>query len=321
MVVSLADSCSLLWVSFYLNFMHCFLETLGSVIELLDTLICMDKANSALAKAYSESLGLTLVPYEPAELPTQAAWIQVCSEITKKDSLLFLDPRGLHWQSLRPRPYRIHVDFASPQLDYRRQKGGGFGQLIAKAMALKPNRTPRVFDATAGLGTDAFVLASLGCRVHMAERNPVVRVLLADGLFRAKHPKETASDTEAAEALKAIVSRMELSFQDSRDFLQSEDFKEIELLYLDPMFPHREKTALVKKEMQALQYLVGSDADGADLLERALPALGSPDCSLVRVVVKRPRVAPHLSRVRPNHQYEGKRNRYDIYLHFKDSLL
>ena len=281
----------------------------------------MDKANSALAKAYSSSLSLVFVEYEQAKVPAQSAWIKACSEITDRDSLLFLDQRGLHWQRLRPQPYRIHVDFASPQLLYRRQKGGDFGQLIAKAMALKPNRVRRVFDATAGLGTDAFVLASLGCQVQMAERNPIVRALLNDGLSRAKHPIGRRAETESARDLKAIVSRMELSSYDGRDFLESDDFKEIELLYLDPMFPHRDKTALVKKEMQALQYLVGSDSDGADLLKRALPALSFPDHSLQRIVVKRPRVSPLLLDFSPNHQYEGKRNRYDIYLHFKDSLL
>lgn len=311
----------MLWGYIFLNFTYRFLETLGSVIEVLDTLIYMDKANSALAKAYSESLALALVSYELAELPAQSDWIELCSKITKKDSLLFFDQRGLHWQSLRPKPYRIHVDFASPQLDYRRQKGGGFGQLIAKAMALKPNRSARVFDATAGLGTDAFVLASLGCRVQMAERNPVVRLLLEDGLLRAKHPQGQGVDTESTREMQAIISRMELTFHDSQDFLQSDAFGAIDLLYLDPMFPHRGKSALVKKEMQALQYLVGSDTDGSDLLERALPALASSDHSLERVVVKRPRVAPYLSSIRPGHQYLGKRNRYDIYLHFNDRLL
>ena len=34
----------------------------------------------------------------------------------------------------------------------------------------------------AGLGRDAFVLASVGCRVRMLERNPVVAALLDDGL-------------------------------------------------------------------------------------------------------------------------------------------
>lgn len=291
------------------------------MIELLDTLICMDKANSALAKTYSDCLGIALVPLQNAELPAQSDWQQLCSEITKKDSLLFLDHRGLHWQSLRPQSYRIHVDFASPQFDYRRQRGGGFSQLIAKALALKPDQAPRVFDATAGLGTDAFILASLGCRVQMAERNPVVRLLLQDGLLRAQSPLGETVGTQSNGQLQVIANRMELRSQEARDFLKSKDFREIDLLYLDPMFPHRAKTALVKKEMQALQYLVGPDSDGADLLEFALPALGSQDYSLGRVVVKRPRVAPYLSSVLPNHQCEGKRNRYDIYLHFKDSSL
>jgi hypothetical protein len=53
---------------------------------------------------------------------------------------------------------------------HRRKFGGGRGEAVAKAVGIKGDYLPDVVDATAGLGRDAFVLASVGCRVRMLER-------------------------------------------------------------------------------------------------------------------------------------------------------
>jgi len=73
------------------------------------------------------------------------------------------------------------------------------------------------------------------------------------------------------------------------------------------MFPHREKTSLVKKEMRVFRPLVGDDDDAALLLQVAL------DLATHRVVVKRPRKAPAVSGQPPGYVLEGKSSRYDIY--------
>ena len=80
----------------------------------------------------------------------------------------------------------IYVDLTGGSVAHRRKFGGGKGQAIAKAVGLKNGVIPSVLDATAGLGRDAFVLASLGCKVQMIERHPVVAALLEDGIHRAK---------------------------------------------------------------------------------------------------------------------------------------
>lgn len=85
-----------------------------------------------------------------------------------------------------PKLGEIQVDFASDALTFRRQRGGGKKEAIAKAVGCKGQHVPHVIDATAGLGRDAFVLASLGCKVDLIERSPVVAALLNDGLIRAK---------------------------------------------------------------------------------------------------------------------------------------
>ena len=81
-----------------------------------------------------------------------------------------------------------------------------------------------------------------------------------------------------------------------------------DVVYLDPMFPVRTKSALVKKEMRVFHDLVGDDDDAPALLKAAL------DAGVRRVVVKRPRVSDYLGGEAPSHQCVGKSNRFDIYL-------
>ena len=89
-----------------------------------------------------------------------------------------------------PKLGAIYVDLAGGAAAHRRKFGGGKGQAIAKAIGMNKGAIPSVLDATAGLGRDAFVLASLGCKVQMLERNPVVAALLDDGLMRAQRDPE-----------------------------------------------------------------------------------------------------------------------------------
>lgn len=198
----------------------------------------------------------------------------------------------------------IRADFYSPSVTYRRQKGGGKGQMIAKAVGLGSGRLPTVLDATAGLGSDAFVLASLGCPVNMLERVPEVRALLSDGLVMAREWGQSHDGQ-----LLRILDRMQLIGADAASYLPTvNDDSRPDVVYLDPMFPLRSKSAQVKKEMHVFHSLVGTDLDADNLLDLALA------CARKRVVVKRPRIAPGLAASKPSYQLEGKSNRFDVYL-------
>ena len=205
---------------------------------------------------------------------------------------------GLQVQQLGPQaPGPVRVDFVEGAAAHRRVFGGGSGQMIAKAVGITQGVRPRVLDATAGLGKDAFVLAGLGCQMQLIERQPLVAALLEDGLARA------AADAEVG----PIVARMQLLPGNSIERMRDWQGEPPQVIYLDPMFPHRDKSALVKKEMRVFRPLVGDDLDAPALLEAAL-ALASH-----RVVVKRPRKAPIIDGPKPSHSLEGKSSRYDIY--------
>jgi 16S rRNA (guanine1516-N2)-methyltransferase len=217
---------------------------------------------------------------------------------TKSDSFqLRLLPEYLALEQVDdPKQGLVFVDFASGAVAHRRKFGGGKGQSIAKAVGLKPGVQIEVIDATAGLGRDAFVLASLGCHVTLVERSPVAAALLEDGLERAY------MDYEIGEWMQ---QRMKLQFGSGYEFLKEND---TDVVYLDPMFPHKKKSALVKKEMRVFQGVVGADLDADDLLDVALKA------ARYRVVVKRPDYAPFLNDKKPSMSIKTKKNRFDVYV-------
>ena len=223
------------------------------------------------------------------------------AEISSEDFFLQLTPQRLQLvQSSGNAPGPIYVDFVSGQVAHRRQFGGGKGQTIAKAVALNKMDSPLILDATAGMGKDAFVFASLGARVIMMERSAIVAALLQDGLQRAQQDADIAS----------IIERMSLIHADARLLGHEKGIQLPEtpdIIYLDPMFPHRKKTALVKKEMLAFQQLLGDDQDSDELLRNSLKQARK------RVVVKRPIKAPYLDEQQPSLVMKMKKHRFDIY--------
>ena len=196
-------------------------------------------------------------------------------------------------------PGPVFVDFVGGKVAHRLRQGEGRRSPLARAVGMKPGFTPRVLDATAGLGRDAFVLATLGCEVRMVEQSPVVHALLEDGLRRAREAGELAD----------IIGRLSLVQGNALPLLAALPPDEYpDSVYLDPMYPHKGKAALAKKEMQSLQRLLGQDTQGAELLQLARRRARR------RVAVKRPARAGFLGGQRPDFQVKGVKTRYDIYL-------
>ena len=166
------------------------------------------------------------------------------------------------------------------------------GQPVAKAVGLKKYGLPlTVIDATAGLGQDAFVLASLGCEVTLIERNPEISKLLQSAIDTAKQNPE----------LQEIADRMTLLQGNAIELLKD---LSADVVYLDPMFPERSKSALVKQDIRDLKDIVGDDEDATNLLK---PARKS---ATKRVVVKRPKQAPPLAEIQPHVSLPGKSGRF-----------
>ena len=196
----------------------------------------------------------------------------------------------------------LQIDFVHGKLGHRRRYGGGRNQDLCRAVGL--NRKPDlcVADATAGQGRDAFVMALNGATVSGQEKNPILASMLNWSLGCA-----TTMATEVQDAdLIAALERLSFSKADSAKHLTSQAF---EVVYLDPMFPERDKSAKVKKEMQILHLLLSGDASSdEELFESCWSAAEA------RLVVKRPQKAPALAGRKPHHQILGKTIRYDVYV-------
>lgn len=205
--------------------------------------------------------------------------------------LLWLTASGLAIQPNQPdAPAPLQVDFVTGKAAWRR----GQGELIVKAVKLRGKSGVTVLDATAGLGRDGFVLASHGFKVVLLERDPVIHALLEDGLKRASTDEDIRTSTDCIELHHA-------------DLLDWQPTERPEVVYLDPMFPQRQKSAKVKKEMVIFQQLLDPTVDEEQLLNRALQLAG------VKVVVKRPIKAAALAGRRPTAQIKGRSIRFDIY--------
>lgn len=207
------------------------------------------------------------------------------------------------------------VDFFDSALLHRIRRGVG-GESVVKATGNRPRNTPahpgaanlsaltpehHLIDATCGLGLDAFILALAGWQVSMLEQSPTIHALLSDGLKRAIKQADELQHQPIAEALSRMCL---LPAGDSRQMLLT--LPSAAVVYLDPMFPEREKSARVKKNRYLLQQLHGDEADGTDLLKIALNH-GR------KIVVKRPVHAPPLDGIKPSGSISGKTARFDIY--------
>lgn len=190
----------------------------------------------------------------------------------------------------------VSSNFLSPAMQ-RRLRQPLKQQLLGKALGLKAHPKQRILDATAGLGTDAFLMAASGCEVTAFERSPLVFALLEDALVRAQH---------AGGGFAAIASRLTLH---QGDFL-SVDAKQhqYDTVYLDPMFPAGRRKASAKKAMALLQQLLPEEDSEEQLLSHGL------ECAVKRVVVKRGRRSPPLAAREPSLQIKGSTNRFDVYL-------
>ncbi len=199
---------------------------------------------------------------------------------------------GLLLEDRYSRQKPLIIDFS--RIERRLKKAGRRTELLVQAV--KPREGLRILDCTAGLGNDALILAYLGCEVTLIERSRVISYLLEDAILRAR----------AHHLLSRTAERMELLCADSISVLASRSLPDV--VYLDPMFPSKKGSALVKGPMQVLQRYLGPDLDSEKLLDAVLQS------GVKKTVVKRPpRASNWNSRMRPAQVVESRNARFEIY--------
>ena len=256
----------------------------------LSNSLCVFAANElvlSVAKQFSENLKLDFFTYKDISDPARLEF----------PFIFVYDGSHAHiLQTGKAAPGPVTASFLQGKTSHRLKFGGGKGQMIAKAVGLNKGVCPTILDATAGLAQDAFVLASLGCQITLLERSPIIAELVRMALKEAEYSE-----------ISDITNKMRLQTVDACTWLAAQTERAADVIYLDPMYPHTDKTALVKKEMRLFHTLVGESVDDAELLDIALQK------AHYRVVVKRPRKGETIKGHQPAHQIVGKSCRYDIY--------
>ena len=199
-------------------------------------------------------------------------------QLAQSTPVLQLDGAGLCLRGIAdPKAAPTRVDFAARALQYRVQTSSRSEGLL-KAIGLdKHPASLSVIDAMAGLGTDGYVMAAFGADVVMVEKSPLMATLLLDGLERGRQGESRSN-------IGRHLARLALVHDDAHDYFASLAASAVrpDVIYLDPMFPVRKKSAAVKKDMALMQQFLSPNDDVASLLSQA--------CGLAskRVVLKRP---------------------------------
>lgn len=198
-----------------------------------------------------------------------------------------------HGLALRTDDMELTADFDS--MAGRVRPGRLKAELLVQAARMRGNSSPTAFDATAGLGEDALLLAAAGFTVTLCERDATIAALLRDAMERG------ASDATVADALTRMT------------FIEGDSLEELakltvapDVVYLDPMFPERTKSAAVKKKFQVLQQLEAPCDQQEELLRAALAVHPR------KVVIKRPLKGELLAGFKPAYRIVGKAIRYDV---------
>lgn len=252
---------------------------------------------------------VALIAAEPelqAAAAQLAAQYQLSNEATSHDFILELTREGLQLRwATRPHYQPLQLDYTRGRQAWRQQLGGGKQEAVVRALGVGRGIRPRVLDATAGLGRDGLMLAHAGCEVYLLERHPAIHALLDQAVLHLQQYQQSQEKVLWAQNVHVLPRGSLLEHSVIPADLEA---LAIDAVYLDPMFPEREKSAAVKKDMQILQHLVGADLDADGLLPAAL-ALAKH-----RVVVKRPAKAPFLAGQTPSTQIASKKHRFDVYV-------
>lgn len=201
----------------------------------------------------------------------------------------------------------LSIDFNSSKT-YLRCKNLSKSDLLIKACGKKilDKKPEHIIDATAGLGTDSFILsyAFKNTEISLIEENKIISLLLKNGI---KNGLENSSYPDT----QKTCEQMQLYNGNAINIIP--ELKPADIIYLDPMFAENSFKGAVKKPMQLMHNICPAPSldNINNLLETSLKHAKN------RVIVKRAKAAPIISpnnNIKPNYQISGKAIRYDIYL-------
>ncbi len=185
----------------------------------------------------------------------------------------------------------LTLDFRQGNYRHRQQAIGK--EPLLNAVKIQKKLPKTLIDATPGVMKDSFMLASRGIEIIAIERNPLLYIMVKKALSHFN------TDTDKVS--------IDYHFGDAKALLAN---FHADIIYLDPMYPPKRKSAQVKKEMQILHQVIGADSDSDELFHVAKQ-------QHTRLVVKRPSYATPIADSKPSFSYATDKRgatRFDIYL-------
>ena len=216
------------------------------------------------------------------------------TDFPKEGSYIGISDKGLYFIQDAINPTNpLSIDFLSGSMGWRIRRADH--ETLLKKTLGKIKEPIRIFDATAGLLSDAIIFLSLGHKVIACEQSKILYLLVLDACNRAKEDLPFLSNLELINGDSALIYK---------------DYKDIDAVYLDPMYPESNKNALRAGSLNAIRDILNLEGivDKADSL---FEEFNNQDCK--KIILKRPIKSQKIcSNI--NYQIKGKTTRFDVYI-------
>jgi 16S rRNA (guanine1516-N2)-methyltransferase len=221
---------------------------------------------------------------------------EIVDDLPKAGSFLCLASEKLTFNSYLDDELRsLNIDFLSGPIGWRLNRSE-HEKHIKKALG-KSLDSLNIFDATAGMLSDAMIFLSLGHQVVACEQSKIIFLLIRDACERAK-------------TSLPFLDNLTLLNGDARDIYNEKKDINFDVIYLDPLYPKTSKASKGSGEIDLLRKII--DLEGIeDAGDSIFHTFQSADCK--KIILKRPIKAPLICN-KINYQIKGKSTRFDIYI-------
>ena len=187
--------------------------------------------------------------------------------------------------------YKLENSFSEGKFRARISQYQG-ESLLKKAIGWQSTSQKHILDTTGGLGHDAFILALLGQKITVLEKNTGLCILIEEAL----------NNLPKLPYFNNARNNISIINKDSRAFLTSAEH--FDVIYIDPMF-NSEKKLKRSKQMEFLaNYLAEYDDPSIDFYQTKFK----------RMVIKKEFRSSSGIKDDPAISFKGASIKYDVYL-------
>lgn len=232
--------------------------------------------------------------FDKANSVSEYLGLKITLEIPSKGSLIIINDNGISFiDDVTNLSNILYVDFLSGPMGWRLKRSDH--ETALKKTLGKNKILLTIFDATGGFLFDSMIFLALGHKVIACEQSKIVYLLVKDAIERADHE---------------LPYLKNLTFMNADSSNVYKDMKNIDLVYLDPLYPEPKKNLLRSGSMNIIRSILEIEniKESSDEL-----FFNIQKYTYKKLVLKRPIKADLLDK-NINYQVKGKSTRFDIYI-------